>query len=184
MSETFDNSRIEQLCRKAQTGDLSAEQELFKNLTDSFRIFAQHRIRDQADAEEVVQDALAIVAQKYKETAFVSSFAGWAHNILRNTMSSHIRQKVSRARLRPQAESAMANVVNRQVPDEVRRKVLACLKEVARSNRRFARVINLHYQGFTSTEICSRLGLTREYFYVVLARARSALESCLGIAKD
>jgi len=184
MPDALNNNRIEQLCRMAQAGDVSAEKELFLHLTDSFRIFAQHKIRDRADAEEVAQDALTVVAQKYKETSFVSSFAGWAHNILRNTMSSHIRQKASRARLRPQAEAAMADVVHRPVPNEVRQKVLLCLKEVARSNRKFARALNLHYQGFTASEICNRLGVTREYLYVVLARARSMLEACLGVTKD
>lgn len=184
MADAFDGNRLEQLCRLAKADDANAERELFSHLTDSFRIFAQHKFRDRAEAEEVAQDALAVVAQKYKETSFVSSFAGWAHNILRNTISSHIRQKASRARLRPQAEVAMAGLVQGQVSEDIRRKILACLRDVARSNRRFARAINLHYQGFTATEIGDRLGITREYFYVVLARGRAMLEACLGIAED
>ena len=184
MSDAFDNARIEHLCSLAQAGNVSAERELFVRLTDSFRILAQHRLRDRADAEEVVQDALAVVAKKYRETTFASSFPGWAHNILRNTMSSHVRQKAVRGRLRPEVEAAMVEAVHRQVPDEIRRRILSCLQDVARSNRKFARALNLHYQGFSTGEICSRLGVTREYFYVILARARSMLETCLGNTKD
>jgi RNA polymerase sigma factor (sigma-70 family) len=180
----LENSRIERLCLLAQSNDATAERELFLLLTDSFRIFAQHKIRDHAEAEDVVQDALTVVAQKYQETVFASSFAGWAHNVLRNTMLSHIRSKATRARLQPQMIEAMADCGSRDVDDDLRRRVLSCLERVAQSNRRFARALNLSYQGFTAVEISAKLGIKTEYLYVVLGRARSMLESCLGIAED
>ncbi len=184
MMESSGNLRIEQLCLLAQSNDESAERALFLMLSDSFRIFAQHRIRDRAEAEDVVQDALTVVAQKYKETAFVSSFAGWAHNVLRNTLSSHIRSKATRARLQPEVIASMADSSTPPVDDGLRRRVLSCLDRVARSNRRFARALNLSYQGFTAAEISARLEVKIDYLYVVLGRARSMLESCLGMTKD
>ncbi len=184
MANSPDNDGFERLCKEAQQGNESSERLLFVRLTDSFRLFAQHRLRNRAEAEEVVQDALAVIAQKYKDTAFTSSFAGWAHNVLRNTIAGYIRHKAIRAKLQTQADTALADTVHRPVDNDFRRKVLGCLEQVARSNRRFARVLNLHYQGFASPEICDRLELKKNYLYVLLARARSMLEACLGMTKE
>jgi RNA polymerase sigma factor (sigma-70 family) len=184
MADGLNSNDLEQLCREAQQGTESSERLLFVRLTDSFRLFAQHRLRNRAEAEEVVQDALAVIAQKYKDTAFTSSFGGWAHNVLRNTIAGHIRHKAIRAKLQTQADTALADTVHRPVDDDFRRKVLGCLEQVARSNRRFARVLNLHYQGFSVPEICVRLDLKKGYLYVLLARARSMLEACLEMTKE
>ena len=44
------------LHKNAVGGSREAEEELFESLTARFRLFAQHKIRDKADSEEVVQD--------------------------------------------------------------------------------------------------------------------------------
>jgi RNA polymerase sigma factor (sigma-70 family) len=184
MESPPENIRIERLCVQAQSGDKAAERELFSVLTDSFRIFTKHRIRDQAEAEDVVQDALTVVIQKYKGMEFVSCFAGWAHNVLRNTLMNHLQTRATRTRLQPQALAAMVPGESQGPDDELLRNVLHCLEQVARSNRRFARALNLHYQGFTAVEIAGRLEVKIDYLYVVLARARSMLVACLGLTKD
>jgi|PlaIllAssembly_1097288.scaffolds.fasta_scaffold370222_2 RNA polymerase sigma factor (sigma-70 family) len=184
MQSPQDNSHIEQLCRRAQAGDNLAVQELFSVLTDSFRIFATHRFRDHAEAEDVVQDALAVVAQKYKEITFDSSFAGWAHNVLRNTISSHVQTKGTRARLQPQVIASMAPADRYDPDEEFVQSVLHCLEQVARANRRFARTLNLSYQGYTAIEIAGKLEMRIDYLYVLLARARSMLHGCLGMNED
>lgn len=184
MQSPSSNIRIERLCALAQSGDESAEQELFSLLTDSFRIFAKHRIRDHASAEDVVQDALAVVAQKYEEISFDSSFAGWAHNVLRNTILNYVQTSGTRARLQPQVIASMNPGERYEPDDQLVRQVLHCLEKVAQTNRRFARVLNLRYQGFTATEISAKLAMKTEYLYVTLARARSMLEACLGLIED
>jgi DNA-directed RNA polymerase specialized sigma24 family protein len=55
-----------------------------------------------------------------------------------------------------------------------------CFRKICRSNNRHARVLNLHYQGFTTVEICRRLDISENNLYVLLSRARRALELCLG----
>ena len=149
MPPPSENHRIEQLCVMAQANNELAERELFLLLIDSFRIFAQHKVRDSAEVEDIVQDALAVVAQKYKETTFVSSFARWAHNILRNTLLGHYREKATHSRLHPD-----------------------CVERVAQQNRRFAWVLNLRYQPFKPEEIANKLEIKTDYLYVSLARAR------------
>ena len=131
-----------------------------------------------------MQDALAVVAQKYKEISFGSSFAGWAHNVLRNTILSYAQTKGTRARLQPQVLASMAPSENYDPDDQFVRSVLRCLEQVARTNRRFARTLNLSYQGYTAAEIAAKLEMRIDYLYVVLARARSMLEGCLGMTED
>jgi RNA polymerase sigma factor (sigma-70 family) len=184
MQSPPESIRIERLCVLAQAGDESAERELFSLLTDSFRFLAKHKIRDHAEAEDIVQDALTVVIQKYKGTVFVSSFAGWAHNVLRNKLLSHVQTKGTRARLLPQVMASMAPSESYDPDDELLRSVLRCLERVGRSNRKFARALNLHYQGFTASEISAKLEMKIEYLYVVLARARSMLVACLGLTED
>ncbi|MCP4703685.1 MAG: hypothetical protein GY865_03665, partial [candidate division Zixibacteria bacterium] len=47
-------------------------------------------------------------------------------------------------------------------------------------NRRHARILNLHFLGYTTEEICSRLEITKTNMYSLLSRARSMLELCLN----
>jgi len=58
-------------------------------------------------------------------------------------------------------------------------KLLDCLKKVGQKNIKFARTLNLKYQGYSVEEICDRLEISRENLYTILSRARSALELCL-----
>lgn len=177
------NIRIERLCVLAQSGDESAERELFSLLTVSFGILAGHLIRDHAEAEDVVQEALTVVAQKYRGTAFDTSFAGWAHNVLRNTVMRYAQTKATRTRLRPDADRAMHPEQDCDPDAELVREVTRCLEKVARTNRKFARALNLRYQGFTAAEISDRLEIRADHLYVLLGRARSMLAACLGIVE-
>ena len=59
------------------------------------------------------------------------------------------------------------------------RQLLDCLRALNRSNGRHARILNLHYQGYSVEEICRRLSLTRTNFYTILSRARTILLACL-----
>lgn len=184
MPPQSENYRIEQLCVLAQANDTLAERQLFLILTDSFRIFAQHKVRDSAEVEDIVQDALAVVAQKYKETTFVSSFAGWAHNVLRNTLLSHYREKAIHSRLQPEVLASMDRRADPTEDLEFQRKVVHCVERVAKQNRRFARALNLRYQGFTVEETAAKLEIKTDYLYVILTRARSMLEACLGLSSS
>lgn len=182
MPSPQESFRIEKLCVMAQANNELAERELFLLLTVSFRIFAQHKVRDRVEVEDIVQDALAVVAQKYKGMTFVSSFAGWAHNILRNTMASYIRSKATRSRLQPEVMAAMDRGADPPANVDFQRQVMLCVERVAQQNRKFARALNLRYQGFTVEEIAEKLEIKTDYLYVILARARLMLEACLGIS--
>jgi RNA polymerase sigma-70 factor (ECF subfamily) len=170
---------INELHERARHGTRSAEEALFEGLTVSFRLFAQHRIGNREDAEEVVQEALVTISTKYRQVAIETSFAAWAYRILVNKILDHLKGK--KARGQAMARFSESRREQRSVTSDptFKRRLLDCLKKVNEANRRHARILNLHYQGYSTQEICERLGITQNHFYVTLSRARSMLQACL-----
>jgi RNA polymerase sigma factor (sigma-70 family) len=170
---------INQLYSEARGGDEGARKRLFRELSESFGLFVQHRIWDEEDSREVVQDALMTISDKYTEIEFETSFAAWAYRVLENKMLQYYRTKGIRA-------EKIARMPDNEVgfrswnPDpELKRRLLDCLRKVSGVYIRHARILNLHYQGYTVTEICERLKLTRNNAYILLSRARAMLKLCL-----
>ena len=112
---------------------------------------------------------------------FTASFAAWAYKVLNN------RILASRQRSQRQAQRHSYSPENSDPPGPgtqtadptLKRKLQDCLRLVARSNSRYARALNLHYQGYDTDEICRRLDTKQNTFYSCLSRARSMLEACL-----
>jgi len=170
---------INELHALAKGGDNQAENRLFCSLTESFRLFVQHRIWDEQDAEELVQDTLATIAEKYRGIDFAASFAAWAYKTLENKLLHYYRTKHGR-------ESRFAQMTDDQEHEDFRasdpalkRQLMNCLRRICEANNRYARILNLRYQGYSTEEICERLGITRNNAYILLSRARSMLKLCL-----
>lgn len=170
---------IDTLYQDMRAGDTAAERQLFKKLSESFRLFAQHRLGDERDAEEVVQEALMTIAQKHQSTVFETSFKSWAYRVLENKILDCYRARQYRMRRFIPLIDHDSRDPRPACDVDLRRRLIACLKEVAGVNTRFARVLSLHYQGYTTGDICARLALSRNGVYVLLSRARSMLKSCL-----
>jgi len=171
---------LEILYRRAIEGDSRSENELFKRLTVSFRVIAQRRVWDESHAEEVVQNALLAVAQKYRSVEIDSSMSGWVHSILNNKIMDYVKSKKTTrgsARVKPLGE-------NDGVPADsdpmLKSRLLVCLRKINKASNRFARILNLRYLGYSTEEICEKLRIKKNNFYVILSRARSLLESCLS----
>jgi len=170
---------INALHESAQTGDHLSEKRLFESLSVRFRMFVRRKIDSREDCEEVVQEALMGIARKYKDTDFQTSFIAWAHGVLQNEILRYYRRKGLQDRRfgQPVEPDFLPGPAD---PDVVlRKKLLDCLDKVNQSNRRYARVLNLHYLGFTTAEVCSKLKLSENNSYVILSRARTMLEICL-----
>jgi RNA polymerase sigma-70 factor, ECF subfamily len=175
-SNTFD---LNALYRQARLGDTSAERVLMRHLTVSFRLVAQHRLWDEQEAEEVVQEALLTVLSKYREVEIESSFGGWTYGVLQNKIMDCVRKRMTRRTLDEQWQGDQSPPVDRPNPD-LRRAIIECFQKIHRANNRHARILNLHYQGYSTAEICDRLAISENNLYVQLSRARRALEICLG----
>lgn len=55
-----------------------------------------------------------------------------------------------------------------------------CLRRLIQSYPRYARVLNLKYQGYSTEQICEKLRITRDNLYVLHSRARAELKGCLA----
>ena len=170
---------LDGLYHNCRTGDPTAEEHLFRHLTARFRLFAEHKVRNRLDAEEVVQNALAVVVSKYKSIEFTVSFAAWAHKVLNNEILRYYRAKKYRENLF-MSDADIAPVSERWSPEaDTKRHLLDCMKKLCSSHIRYARALNLKFQGYEARAICRRLGVTVDNFYVILSRARSLLKLCL-----
>ena len=171
--------KLDELFRKTVNGDASSEEDLFRRLSVSFHVIAQHKIWDKSEAEEIVQNALMTVAQKYRSLSTDVSFGGWAYKVLNNKVLDYIKSKKT---AKGQAVEVQIDCSNLSVDDPdpiLKSKLLECLRKIGKANKYHARILNLHYQGYTTKEICERMGLKPNNLYVRLSRARSLLELCL-----
>jgi len=170
---------LNDLHQKACSGDKNAEDYLFQNLSARFRLVARHRIWNKDDAEEVVQDSLATVTQKYKSVEIETSFAAWAQRVLDLNILEYIRKKGHLAkRFEPLPDDETSLTAGDPNPS-LKIKLLDCLKKVSHANLRHARILVFIYQGYGVEEVCEKLKLTVNNYYSVLSRARSMLELCL-----
>jgi RNA polymerase sigma-70 factor (ECF subfamily) len=170
---------INELHSETRGGGQAAEERLFKGLSESFRLFVQHRIWNEQDSEEIVQDSLATIAAKYRVIEFDISFAAWAYKVLENKILHYYRTKRSRESRFSQTGEILDRAVSPKTNPDLKRRLLDCLRKISGVNRRHARILNLRYQGFSTDEICGRLDVTRNNVYILLSRARSMLKQCL-----
>jgi RNA polymerase sigma factor (sigma-70 family) len=175
---------INDLYNETLSGDKTAENRLFQYLSERFEQFAHHRIWDVEDARDVAQEAMALIAREYKSIRIDISFIAWAYKVLDNRILSYIKKKRQRGDKVVTVEDVrLAGNVHIDMDTDLKTKLLDCLKKVAMSNRRHARILSLHYQGYNTDEICSRLKMTKNSLYITLSRARKTLEICLSTGK-
>lgn len=165
----------------AREGNKSAENEIFQYLLVRFNVLARHKIRDVEDAGEIAQQACITVLEKLKTEKFTKSFEAWAHGVLRMGIKNYFYRmhsadkkniRVSQAEDMPAAPGPASN------PD-IEIALSECLEKIIAVNPRYARILNLSYQGYKTREICRKLDINANNFYVILNRARSLLWTCL-----
>jgi RNA polymerase sigma factor (sigma-70 family) len=162
-------------------GDQQAVEELFEILSSRFRLFAHHKIRNKADVEEVVQEALMTIHAEYNNMAFRVSFSAWACKVLDYKILSYIqkRKRESKRIDRSSNRNTDSPKVRIETEPDLKRKLRECLQKICRRNLRYARILNLHYLGYQTGEICGKMDVKPETFYSALSKARSMLERCL-----
>lgn len=174
-------SEINSLYEAAKRGTPDAEARLFEFLLVRFRFFTDQRIWNRDEAEDVIQNALAVILEEYRDISITSSFSAWAYKVLDNRVLSYIQQKGRRDRLL--REEIASGSLDGPSPSSdnpgLERRLRECLKKIGRENIRYARILNLSYQGYKTDEICERLDITPNNLYVILSRARSMLKRCL-----
>ena len=170
---------INTLYLKACQGDKAATTQLFHRLRESFWILARHRGLEGHESEDVVQAALTKIATLYREIEIRSSFAAWAQTVMKNQTTEYIRDKITYRRKLAEVSETQAAPRLSSTDFDLKRRLKRCLLRISRINPRYARVISLHSQGYTTKEICAQLQVSANGLYTILSRSRAALRACL-----
>jgi len=170
---------IDDLLKAAQSGDEAAREQMFQMLLTRFRILARGMVRDNEAAGDIAQDAAMDVLHAYRELDIHTSFAAWAHTVLRRRVFKHIERR--RRRAETSIDTVGESIDNReiQLSSEFARRILKCLRKLIRFDLRYGRILNLAHQGYSFASICEKFGVNRNHAYVLLHRARLAMRKCL-----
>ncbi|MFH2037076.1 MAG: sigma-70 family RNA polymerase sigma factor [Candidatus Zixiibacteriota bacterium] len=170
---------INKLFEMAINGTKSNEDILFSKLSEIFRMFTRQRVWNDQDCQEIVQDALCVVAQQYRSIKIDVSFSAWAYKILEHKLMNYYRAKKVRESKFAQLQESDGHKSIPEITPELELKLIKCLKEIHNFNQDHLRILNLRYQGFEIKEICKKLGIIPNNVYVSLFRARKMLKECL-----
>jgi len=147
-------------------------------LLERFRSIAHQRLWDGLDADEVVQDALLVVIREYRQLEVTVSFAAWAQKVLDNRILARIAaNRIGEARQESAPEDSLPAA---EVNQDLQFSLVECVRRIGRVNRSYARVLNLHSQGYDTEEVCRRMNLNRNTLYSLLHRGRILLKRCLA----
>jgi len=171
---------MESLIAKAREGDEKAEKELFQYLFVRFKSIAKRRI-GKSEAEDIAQEACVTVLQKYKNETYTKGFEAWAYGVLKMKIGNYIQGlMVKQKSLASESDADQTLINSSPEPDyNLKRKLLDCLKQMIKHNPLYARVLNFIHQGYQTSEICERLKIKPNNFYVILNRGRGILKTCL-----
>jgi RNA polymerase sigma-70 factor (ECF subfamily) len=170
---------LTELHKRACAGNRIAEKQLFQHLKLSFELFLQHKVGNTQDIEDIVQNALLVISRKYREIRIESSFAAWANRVLHNKLLEYFKFKMSK-KYKAQMHVDNCDLYSDFETDPIfLNKLLKCLKKIHYVNVNHARILNLHYLGFSPKEICKKFNWTPNNFYVKLHNARNLLQACL-----
>lgn len=154
------------------------------------RLFVQHQKRIHglilslvpkgADADDILQEASAVMWQKFSEFELGSNFAAWALRIARfQVMAYYTSQKRQRARLSDESlDAVIEKMAARPERQEARSAALdGCLAGLDREDRD---LLDLRYRGGASVEELARQsGRTVFAVYKALNRAHDRLLGCM-----
>ena len=152
---------INQLCEAARSGDSVAEDHLFSELTVSFRLIAQRKVEDMERALELTQEALMTVAAKYKNIQFERSFAAWAHQVLTYKIMDYYKSRKVRQDYQAEMIAASNDIDPGSSDPMLKMGLLRCLEKLTSVNGRYARVLGMSTEGYSSTEICDEMKITK-----------------------
>jgi len=166
---------------KALAGDSTSEDALFSALIVRFSTIAKRRVQ-KSHVEDVVHDASAVVAAKYRDLDNSVNFDAWAYKVLRNVIANHLRAQMVR-----KDTVIDTDLVERSPQSDfddsaaaLRIDLKTCLSKLVQARPRYAKVLHMSLSGYTTEQICDELNLSRTNVYVTLCRGREWLRECLS----
>jgi RNA polymerase sigma factor (sigma-70 family) len=144
-----------------------------------FKAFLRRRNVGPEDAEDIVQNALTKIAKVYRQESAKNNFAAWCQTVLKNQFIDFCRARSSAKNRQIDPTTQVESLVSPGSDHRLRDRMMICLRKLHQANPLHARLINLHYQGYTTSEVCDRLKITANNRRVAMCRARALLRACL-----
>ncbi len=197
---------LDELSERALAGDTRAESALFETLRVRFLAIAKRRVQRDS-LEDVVQDALGIVHEKYGGRSDGPGILIWSLTVLRNVIGNYYQAKERRARReKPDMDLEVLPAPDSFAPtariekwgeltgqSEMTERVVAAIARLGESHPQcekiFRSILASLAEGGRPREISQRAleairldnpGMTRGNFYVILHRCRARLRGILA----
>jgi DNA-directed RNA polymerase specialized sigma24 family protein len=193
---------LDTLCEKSLAGDPRAQGALFEALRVRFLPIAKRRVQSD-HVEDVVQDTLKIVFDRYGDRNQGAGILVWGLTVLRNVIGNHYqsrdreREKVDFVDEYPAAASLDPDMLAGTVAEETRNQVQQAVAELAdrfpRCGRIFKALLASLEKGGSPNQISSRAmtaaqkkepGLSRGSYYTALHRCRAQLRQIMDRLGD
>jgi RNA polymerase sigma-70 factor, ECF subfamily len=166
----------------ARQGDRSAFEVLVRRHLKACYAVALARVRQPADAEDVVQDAFVTALKKLEECRSPDRFGAWLVEIVRNRAHNYRRYQVVRDAL-PLDDAGLSHggpSPQRETErSELKERLLTALQELTELQREV--ILLFDFEGWPHKEIAEKLGISEGSARVHLSNARRALRSSLGM---
>jgi RNA polymerase sigma factor (sigma-70 family) len=184
-SQQNTHPKIYSVLKLARGGNREAEDELFRILRVRFILIAKRRIGEM-EAEDIAQDACITVLQKYRGLEDTDRFEPWAYSILRNKIGNILQSRQSQNIVAVDSASLAQRYAGSDTayPPDLKQRIMSCLMKLIKRYPIYARTLNLAHNGYKTEEICARLKITPNYYYVALNRARKMLKDCIEGGKN
>jgi RNA polymerase sigma-70 factor, ECF subfamily len=167
-----------ELVRRVGRGDAGAYRALVVRHAANLERFAKRLLRDDAEAEDVVQETFLRLWQRAAEYRPAARVGTWLHSIAHHLAIDRLR---ATRRLDTLEEDDGGAVSARQpsLLDQKRRAEALDAALAALPGRQGAAVTLVHLHGLSGAEAAEVLGIGPEALESLLARARRALKSLL-----
>lgn len=187
-------SRDRRLVRRILSGDERALRSFMDEYFPRLYRYARHRLRNEADVDDVVQICLAQAARRMETYRGEATLLTWLVQICRHEISRQLQQSdrdrdmmapfLNDDLLRATVESIETHQSDSPEYATRRRELISLVQfTLDQLPERYAQALELKYiQGFNSAEIAGQLSISDEATQSLLARARRAFRDVCGEA--
>jgi RNA polymerase sigma-70 factor (ECF subfamily) len=142
--------------------------------------FAIRLVRDPADAEDLVHDALVRAAGAWRGFREDSSFRTWFFQIIVNVFRDRLRRRIGAASLDgDELEARAANPVDRVVADELGEQIAACVSALPPRQREV--LVLVAFEQMSPSQAAEVLEISEESARASLHYARQRLKQQLAV---
>lgn len=160
---------------------------------DTLFAWTRNRVKDEAIAEDLVQETFMAAFQQFDQFRKESSAITWLHAILRNKLSDHFRKEARKAIVNHDylleffddqgnwlvRSTGLQKMDDSNLVDDIdfQRMLLLCLNELPDS---WAACMRLRYlEEKKAEQICQELNINPNNYWQIIHRSKLRLRNCL-----